>query len=295
MAELLGISYREIMFAAVIPSILFYLGVLMAIHFEATRYGYLGVPREQIPKIADTLHWSKSLPVFLPIIVLLYYFLSGYTPGGSAFRAIIALAVLYLITDIKDAKNRIIVLFKGLEQSSKDMLSVVVLIASAQIILSMLTLTGIGVKFVQVIISIGQNNLMFAGFLAMIATMVLGMGLPTVAAYLLSAAVIAPALVRMGVPAIAAHFFVFFYAVFAGITPPICGTVYVAAALAKATGLNGLGGNASQRCRVYCSVYVSFISGAIIVRDSTGNYLGNGDKCNWRCRVSCRGDGILSD
>ncbi len=234
MAELLGISYREIMFAAVIPSILFYLGVLMAIHFEATRYGYLGVPREQIPKIADTLHWSKSLPVFLPIIVLLYYFLSGYTPGGSAFRAIIALAVLYLITDIKDAKNRIIVLFKGLEQSSKDMLSVVVLIASAQIILSMLTLTGIGVKFVQVIISIGQNNLMFAGFLAMIATMVLGMGLPTVAAYLLSAAVIAPALVRMGVPAIAAHFFVFFYAVFAGITPPICGTVYVAAALAKA-------------------------------------------------------------
>jgi TRAP transporter 4TM/12TM fusion protein len=234
MAELLAIPYKEVMFAAIIPSVLFYFGVMTAIHFEAGKNNYRGLPREQIPKLMDILHWSKSLTVFLPIGVLMYYFLNGYTPAGSAFRAIAVLAVLYLLTDLKDIKNRIIVLFKGLEQSSKDMLSVVVLIAAAQIILSMLTLTGIGVKFVQIIIGIGHSHILLAGFCAMIATMILGMGLPTVAAYLLAAAVIAPALVRLGTQPVAAHFFVFFYAIFAGITPPICGTVYVGAAIAKA-------------------------------------------------------------
>jgi TRAP transporter 4TM/12TM fusion protein len=237
MAEIIGVPYVEIILAALIPAILFYFGVIMAIDFEARKLNYRGVPKDQIPKLSSILHWSNSLPVFLPILVLLYFFFIGYTPTGSAIRAIGVAALFYILIDMKNIWPRIKNLIKGLEQSSKDMLPIIALIACAQIILSMITVTGIGVKLANLIVNIGNEYLILAGLLAMVATMIIGMGLPTVGAYLLAAAVLAPALSRLGMEPIAAHFFIFYFAIFAGITPPVCGTVFIGAAIAKANWL----------------------------------------------------------
>ncbi|GHV53312.1 C4-dicarboxylate ABC transporter [Deltaproteobacteria bacterium] len=237
MAEILSMSYSSLALAAIIPSLLFYLGVLCAVHFESKKLNYTGIPRSEIPHIRDILAPGNSLPVFLPIGVLMVYFFMGYTPVSCALRALVVAVVFYLGIAPREYKQRIKTLFNGLAEASKDMLSIIALIACAQILLAMIGLTGVGVKFTNIIISVGASNILLAGICAMIGTMILGMGLPTVAAYLLAAAVMGPALVRLGVEPIAAHFFIFYYSIFAGITPPVCGTVYIGASIAGANWL----------------------------------------------------------
>lgn len=234
MADTLGMSYNKLALAAIIPSILFYFGVLVSVHLEARKVGYRGVPREEVPHIRDILYYKNSAPIFAPIFVLIYYFALGYTPVSCALRALTVAVVLYLISAPREFRTRITVLLNGLAEASKDMLSVVALIACAQIILSMIGLTGVGIKFTNIIVSLGRNNIVLSGLCAMAGTMILGMGLPTVAAYLVASAVMAPALIKIGVAPIAAHFLIFYYSIFAGITPPVCGTIYIGAALAEA-------------------------------------------------------------
>ena len=158
----------------------------------------MGIPRDQIPNIKETLRFSKIVYVFVPIIILLVCVFLGFSVGGSALRAIVALVVIYLISDVRDIKNRFLLILKGLEESSKDMIAVVALITSAQIVLSMIALTGVGVKFSNIIIALGETSILLAAGFAMIAVIILGMGLPTVGAYMLGAAVLAPAIIRLG-------------------------------------------------------------------------------------------------
>lgn len=237
MAETLGMSYSKLALAAILPSVLFYFGVLVSIHYESKRMGYRGLPREEIPHIRDILHYRNSAPIFVPIFVLIGYFFAGYTPATCALRALAAAVVLYLLLDPKNFRSRVGVLVNGLADASKDMLPVLALIACAQVLLAMIGLTGVGIKFTNIIVALGHNNIVLSGLCAMAGTMFLGMGLPTVAAYLVASAVMAPALVAVGVAPIAAHFFIFYYSIFAGITPPVCGTVYIGAAIAGANWL----------------------------------------------------------
>lgn len=234
MAEILAMSYSKLALAAIIPSVLFYFGVLCAIHFESRKMNYRGIPRSEIPPFREVIHYKNSLAVFVPIGVLLFFFFAGYTPVSCAMRALGAAVVLYLGVAPKEFLRRVKVLIDGLAEASKDMLSVIALIACAQILLAMIGLTGVGVKFTNIIISIGGSSIILAGICAMLGTMLLGMGLPTVAAYLLGSAVMAPALIKLGVEPIAAHFFIFYYSIFAGITPPVCGTVFIGATIAGA-------------------------------------------------------------
>jgi len=234
MAEILGIPYSQVALSALLPAILFYFGVFLSVHLEAKKRNYRGVPRNEIPSLKSILYYKNSLPIFLPVFTVITFFILGYTPVSCAMRAILVAVVFYLISDIRNLKNRILVLLEGFTQSSKDMLSVIALIACAQILLSLIATTGIGVKFTNIIIALGRNNLMLAGVFAMIGTTILGMGLPTTAAYLLGAAVMGPALIRLGIPPLAAHFFIFYYACCSGLTPPVCGTVYIGAAIAGA-------------------------------------------------------------
>lgn len=237
MAEILAMSYSKLALSAIIPSLLFYYGVLCAVHFESKKMNYRGIPREEIPPFHEVIHYKNSLAVFVPIGVLLFFFFAGYTPVSCAMRALVAAVILYLGVAPKEFLPRVKVLIDGLAEASKDMLSVIALIACAQILLTMIGLTGVGVKFTNIIISIGGSNIILAGICAMCGTMLLGMGLPTVAAYLLGSAVMAPALIKLGVEPIAAHFFIFYYSIFAGITPPVCGTVFIGAAIAQANWL----------------------------------------------------------
>jgi TRAP transporter 4TM/12TM fusion protein len=237
MAETLGVTYSKLALAAIIPSILFYFGVILSIHFEARRMNYRGIPRDEIPKAREIFHYKNFAPIFVPIFVLIYYFFAGYTPTTCALMALGAAVVLYLLSDLKDLKGRILNLLKGLADASREMLGIIFLIACAQILLAMIGLTGVGIKFTNIIVSFGQNSIILSGLCAMAGTMLLGMGLPTVAAYLVASAVMAPALVKVGVAPIAAHFFIFYYSIFAGITPPVCGTVFIGAAIAGANWL----------------------------------------------------------
>ncbi|MDO5116761.1 MAG: TRAP transporter fused permease subunit [Synergistaceae bacterium] len=232
MAEILGMPYFGIAMAAAIPAFLFYFGAFFSVHLEAKKRGYRGVPKDEIPNIKELLYYKNSLPIFLPVFTVIFYFIKGYTPVSCAMRALFVAVVFYIGSDLSNWKHRLKVLVSALEQSSKDMLSVIALIVCAQILLCLISTTGVGVKFTNMIILLGHNNMILAGVCAMIGTTILGMGLPTTAAYLLGSAVMSPALIRLGVPAIAAHFFIFYYACFSGLTPPVCGTVYIGAAIA---------------------------------------------------------------
>lgn len=237
MADTLGMRYNEIALAALIPSLLFYFGVIISIHYEAKRMNYRGLPADEIPTWHDVLQWKNSAPIFIPLLVLIYYFAEGYTPVSCAIRSLIVATVLYLFIAPKQFVQRMKVLLNSLVNACKEMLPILSLIATAQIVLAMIGLTGVGIKFTDIIIRIGHQNILLSGICAMCGTMLLGMGLPTVAAYLVASAVMAPALIKLGVVPIAAHFFIFYYSIFAGITPPVCGTVYIGAAIANANWL----------------------------------------------------------
>lgn len=232
MAEIIGVPYTTIALSAILPATLFYFGVFFSVHIESKKRNYRGVPKDEIPNIKEILYYKNSLPIFLPVFTVIFYFIKGYTPVSCAIRAIIVAVVLYLCSDLRNFKYRFKTLVDGFAQSSKDLLSVVALIVCAQILLSLISTTGVGVKFTNLIIMLGRQNMVIAGLCAMAGVTVLGMGLPTTAAYLLGSAVMAPALIRLGIVPIAAHFFIFYYACFSGLTPPVCGTVYIGSAIA---------------------------------------------------------------
>ncbi len=237
MADALSMRYNELALAALIPSLLFYFGVMVSIHYESKKMNYRGLPADEIPHLKDVLYWKNSIPIFLPLFILIYYFAEGYTPVSCALRALSSAVLFYLAMEPKEFKARIMTILNALVDACREMLPILSLIATAQILLSMIGLTGIGIKFTNIIISLGRQNIILSGICAMLGTMLLGMGLPTVAAYLVAAAVMAPALIKLGVEPIAAHFFIFYYSIFAGITPPVCGTVFIGAAIAGANWL----------------------------------------------------------
>lgn len=273
MADSLAIPYNDIALAALIPSLLFYFGVIVSIHYEAKRMNYRGLPADEIPSWHDVFYWKSSIPIFVPLGVLIYYFILGYTPVSCAMRALTVAAVLYLAMDVKDIPHRIYTLLDALVDASKDMLPIVALIATAQIILAMIGLTGIGIKFTNIIIALGHQSIILSGICAMAGTMLLGMGLPTVAAYLVAAAVMAPALIKLGVAPIAAHFFIFYYSIFAGITPPVCGTVFVGAAIAQADWLKTAWVAMRLSIGAYLVPFMMILSPALLLVGNTGEII----------------------
>lgn len=269
MADSLGMRYNDLALAALIPSLLFYFGVLVSIHYEAKRMNYRGLPPEEIPKLRDVLYWRNSAPIFVPLIVLIVYFALSYTPVSCALRALVVATVLYLAMAPREFKSRLRTLLDALVSSCKEMLPILALIATAQIILSMIGLTGVGIKFTDIIIRLGRENIILSGICAMFGTMLLGMGLPTVAAYLVAAAVMAPALIKLGVVPIAAHFFIFYYSIFAGITPPVCGTVYVGAAIANANWLKTAWVAIRLSIGAYLAPFMMLLSPALLLVGKT--------------------------
>ncbi|MCG8562486.1 MAG: TRAP transporter fused permease subunit [Hyphomicrobiales bacterium] len=238
MAELLGVPYMEVALAATIPAILYFTSCFAAIHFEARRCDYGVIDKADIPRPRDFLHWRRSLPVFGPLALLIGFLVMGYTPATGAFWATSALMVSYLVLGNEEAlAHRLRILVDGLVLAGRGLVTVAILIACSQIILAMIAGTGVGVKFSALIISLGQEHLLLSLLLAMGIAMVLGMGLPTSAAYILAAAVVAPALVRLELLPMQAHLFVFYFAILSGITPPLCATVFIAAAMAEASWL----------------------------------------------------------
>lgn len=227
MAEYTGITYLKICVHAAIPALLYYFALFMAIHFEANRTGLLGVPKEERPVFRSVMLTKGHL--FVPLAVIIYFMVAGYTPMYACIYATLSVFVVALLrAETRMGPKKIL---KALEFGAKNMLPVAAACACAGVIIGVINLTGLGLKFTSLILSIAGNSLIPALIFTMFAGIVLGMGLPTTAAYIVQAALLIPALIKLGVPTIAAHMFVFYFAIISAITPPVAMAVYAAAGI----------------------------------------------------------------
>ncbi len=229
MAEITGIPYGEIAFAAIIPCILFYIACFMHVELHARIHGLEGLPRSELPPLGALL---RKAYLFAPLIVMVWTLMSGY----SAFRAgtlgiLSAIVVSWLSRETAIGPRRAV---EGLAQAARDSLQLVAVCACAGIIVGVIALTGIGGRFAQLMLALAGESQLYAMLFAMVIALILGMGMPTTAAYAIAAAVVAPGLQRMGVPPLVAHMFIFYFAVISSITPPVALASFAAAAIAKA-------------------------------------------------------------
>jgi TRAP transporter 4TM/12TM fusion protein len=226
-AEFTGIPYIDICKHALIPALLYYLALFTAVHFEATKTGLLGIPKEERPKLGPVIFAKGHL--FLPLAVIVYFMLAGYTPMYACIYATISVVLIALLR--KETRMDLMKILRAMEFGAKNTLSVAAACACAGIVVGMINLTGLGLKFTSLILLIAGDSLAPALIFTMVAGIVLGMGLPTTAAYIVQAALLIPALIKLGVPTIGAHLFVFYFAIISAITPPVAMAVYAAAGI----------------------------------------------------------------
>lgn len=228
MAEMLGIKYGLIVISATIPALLYYLGIMVQVQLRAEKLNLEGVPKEHLPKLGAVMRERGHL--LLPIAFLLYMLLfSGSTVIFSAFWAIVATIVVS--QSRKSTRMSVRQLLDAFSEGTIATVSVAVACAVVGIIIGVVSLTGFGLNMANAIIQLGRSNLMLTLILTMVTCMILGMGLPSIPAYLITATMAAPALVKLGIPALAAHMFVFYFAMFANITPPVALASFAAAGL----------------------------------------------------------------
>lgn len=228
MAEFLNISYVSVMIAAVIPAFLYYLGLLFAVHFEAKKRGLSGFSKENIPDAIKVIKEQGHLS--LPLFLLITLMCCGYTPLYSAVISIVATVLSsYLRVDTRMSIDKIIL---AVTEGARGAISVGVCCVIIGIIIGTVTLTSLGLNMGYVILSVVDNsNILFTGFLTMLMSVVLGMGVPGVAAYVIVQAVAVPVLIKVGIVPICAHMFCLVYACLSNITPPVAMSCYVAAGI----------------------------------------------------------------
>ena len=238
MAEFVGVPYFDVVKAAVIPALLYYIGVWLGVHYEAKKYDLKGTPREELPSFKKLFVEKGHLA--LPLIVIVYLLVSGFTPMRAALAAIllsICCASLRSSTRITFRQG-----VQGLIDGSMGVLGVLIACATAGIIIGVVTKTGVGLKVATALLDLSGGALLPAMFFTMITSLILGMGVPTTANYVITSTIAAPALVQMGVPVLAAHMFAFYFGIVADVTPPVALAAFAGAGIAGAnpmrTGVN---------------------------------------------------------
>lgn len=230
MAEFVGVPYFDVVKAAVIPALLYYIGVWLGVHYEAKKYGLKGTPREELPKFGPLFMEKGHLA--LPLAVIVYLLVSGYTPMRAALAAIVLSIVCACLRKSTRIGFREIV--QGLIDGSKGVLGVLIACATAGIIIGVVTKTGVGLKVATALLDLSGGQLLPAMFFTMVTSLILGMGVPTTANYVITSTIAAPALVQMNVPVLAAHMFAFYFGIVADVTPPVALAAYAGAGIAGA-------------------------------------------------------------
>lgn len=229
MAEYTGIAYNEIIVIAFIPAMLYFSGIFMGTHFEARKHGIVGLPWSQLPEFKGLV---KKAYLLLPLAVIIVFLLQGRTPSNAALWGIgTALAVSLIRSHNRLSPKELV---KLLEDGARTALPVIAACATAGIVVGIVIKTGLGAIIAGGILELAFGNFFLIMFYTMIACLILGMGLPTTANYVVTATVAAPALLEFGVPVIAAHMFVFYFGIVADITPPVGLAAYAGAGLANA-------------------------------------------------------------
>ena len=241
MMEILGVSYGAIMLAAIIPATLYFTGIFIGTHFEAKRLKIYGLPKSQLPSFRKLM--KRNWFMLLPLLVIMGTIMYGFTPQRAALFGIIAAFLVSLVR--KETRMSFRKTMYVLEQGTRVALPVIAAVATAGVIAGVVSMTGLGSKFAAGVIALSQGYLILALFFTMIACLVLGMGLPTTANYVVTATIAAPVLINeFGVAPIAAHMFVFYFGIAADITPPVCLAAYAGAGIAGGnpfkTGMNAV-------------------------------------------------------
>ena len=231
MAEVTGISYLRIAAAGLIPALLYFTAVFLMIGIEAKNLGLSGLPRDQLPGLGDVLRRNGHL--LAPIFTLIYFLvIVRFSPMKSAYFALIAaLIVSWVRVETRMGFREIT---QALNRGMVAVMDVAAPCALAGVVVGVMSLTGIGLKFSDLLLSYVGNSKLLALFAVMVVSLILGMGVPTLAAYLIAAVTAGPALVKLGVPLLAAHMFIFYFAAISTITPPVAISAFAAAGLAGA-------------------------------------------------------------
>jgi TRAP transporter 4TM/12TM fusion protein len=228
MSEFLEISYIKIAAAAVIPAIIYYVAVMIMVHLEACKNGLKGLPRERLPETRQVLKEKGHL--ILPLLGLVYLLVRGYTALFAAFWAIVMSLVASMVK--KETRLDLKNFLGAFEDGAKGALGVASACACAGMVVGVTTLTGFGLKIASGIVALGGGKVLPTLFFTMIASIILGMGLPTTAKYIILAIMAAPALIQLGVLPLAAHMFILYFGVIADLTPPVAVAAYAGAGIA---------------------------------------------------------------
>jgi TRAP transporter 4TM/12TM fusion protein len=243
MAEATGIQYAEIALAAVIPCFLFYVACYMHVDLNAVKAGLRGLPRSELPRLVPM---AARLYMLAPIVVLVWAFTAGYSAFLAAGLGMLACVAVSWFNGLdrdpdgrwrwrySDAVMGPRGIVDALELGARDSMQLVAVCAAAGIVVGVIALTGIGGRFAYIMQAIAGDSQLLAMLFTMVVVTILGMGMPTTAAYAIAAAVVAPGLVQIGVPKLVAHMFIFYYAVLSAITPPVAVASIAAAGMAKA-------------------------------------------------------------
>ncbi len=243
MAEYMGIPYGEVALKAILPAVLYFTGIYIAVHLEATKLGLRGIPKEELPKFRNMI---PKLYLLLPLIVLVVMVSTNmYTMQVSATWAIGITLLVGLLTNLINAVTKNLdhtdnltvgKVFDALEAGGKGVITVAVACAMAGLVAGCITSTGLASTLITLIVNVSGGIPLIALALTMLCCVVLGMGVPTTANYCIMAATCAPILMspEIGIPRVCAHFFVFYFGIVADITPPVALAAYAGSAIAKA-------------------------------------------------------------
>ena len=230
MADYVQLPYSDIVVRAILPAVLYFAGIFIAVHLEAKKMGLRGLRKDELPKLLPLL---KQAYLLIPLVLLIY--LVGTSSKSIQYAAAIAI-VAAIVVSLFNKEHRITPkrLLEALAAGGQGTITVAAACGIAGIIAGTITMTGLANMLINGIVALAGNHVIIALFLTMICCIVLGMGVPTTANYCIMAATCAPILIRMGVPAIAAHFFVFYFGIVADLTPPVALAAYAGAAIAQA-------------------------------------------------------------
>ena len=230
MADYVQLPYGQIALKAILPAVLYFAGIFVAVHLEAKKMGLRGLTKDELPRVGPLL---KKVYLLFPLVLLIY--LVGTSSKSIQYAAALAiLAAIFVSMFSKETRVTPKRLLEALAAGGQGTITVAAACGVAGIIAGTITMTGLANMLINGIVTLAGNQVIIALFLTMLCCIVLGMGVPTTANYCIMAATCAPILIRMGVPAVAAHFFVFYFGIVADLTPPVALAAYAGAAIAQA-------------------------------------------------------------
>lgn len=237
MSELIAVPYIMIIYYALFPAFLFYTSLFSGVHLEALRLGLVGIPKEEVPSWRTSFSPAKIIPFMIPIILLLYLLIQGWSITYAGFVACMAILGLFFFVSSDYSFAGFTARFRqvgrGLSAGGQSVARICILLASMGVLIAVLSMSGVTVKLSGLITDLGEVNMIVGVLTAAIVPLILGMAVPPVAAYVISAAICAPALLHLGIGLVQAHLFLFYISCLAPFTPPICAAAFVAAGIAQ--------------------------------------------------------------